>query len=116
MLSNISDMTDRELLMELFEEKRRSETLRNLRVLISLGFLILLVVLGFIYLPPLFRTAGEINASLKEINAFLADAEGSVHLFEDLARDFDMSKINDIADTMKELEPIIQALGSLFGQ
>ena len=112
----IEEMTDRELLMELVEDKRKEQRYRAIKLWTLIALVLLIGITGYVYLRPAIRSAQEISASLKEVTAFLSANESVVKSVEELANQLDVSKINDIASAMKELEPIIQALGKLFGQ
>lgn len=62
MLKPISAMSDHEMLVELMQEKRRGDTLRNIKLVLLGVLLAVLVYLGFRYLPPAiayFKGVGE---------------------------------------------------------
>ena len=112
----IQEMSDRELLLELVEHKRKERTYRIIKTVVLIVLIAVIAAAGYYYLLPAVESAKSIAASLKEVNAFLHDNEGVVKTVDDLAKQIDVSKINGIADTLKEIEPIIQALGRIFGQ
>jgi|GEM_PF-2509529 len=68
MLKPISAMTDHEMLVELMQEKRRGDTLRNIKLILLGVLLAVLVYLGFRYLPPAiayFKALGETMAKIQ---------------------------------------------------
>ncbi len=112
----IEEMSDRELLMELVENKRKEQTYRVVRLCLMLLLIGAVVASGYVYIRPALQSAQEISASLKEVTTFLNANQDVVTTIESIANDIDMNKINAIADTMKELEPSIQAIGKWLGQ
>lgn len=63
----IKSMSDRELLMELVQEKRRAERARKLRSCVLAG-LAALLVLCFVYVPRAVRAVRRYNDTMERLN------------------------------------------------
>lgn len=96
MLKPISAMTDHEMLVELMQEKRRGDTLRN-TTLIALGVLLaVLIYLGFRYLPPIIDYFRSLNETIKTIQA-------------------GVDQVQSVTDSIKDsLGGLLEVLGSWF--
>ena len=112
----IEEMTDRDLLMELVGQKRKEQRYNLIKMILLAVLITVIVLAGYYYLRPAIEAAQAISASLKEVTDFMDANKDVVATIEKLANEIDMTKINGIADTMKQLEPIIESLGKLFGQ
>ena len=64
----IRDMTERELLMELVEEKRREETLRIIERTVSGILLLVVLILIGIYGPRVYRFFHDLYSTVTSIN------------------------------------------------
>lgn len=67
MLKPISAMTDHEMLVELMQEKRRGDAMRNITLVLLGVVLAVLVYLGFRYLPPIIDYFKGLNETIQKI-------------------------------------------------
>ena len=65
--SETSEMTERELLMELVEEKRRAETWRYIQIAWNITILIVVLILAFKFLPGIIAFFKEIHDTMESI-------------------------------------------------
>ena len=71
-----ADMSDRELLMELVEEKRRAETWRYIKLVWYLFILLVIVVLAVKFLPPIisfFRDLYDMIQSVQQTSQEISE-------------------------------------------
>ena len=96
MLKPISAMTDHEMLVELLQEKRRGETLRNIKLVLFGVFLALLAYLGFRYLPPVIEYFRGLNETIQKIQS-------------------GVDQVQTVTDSIKDsVGGLLEKLGGLF--
>lgn len=102
----IEEMSDHEMLVELLKEKRLRDKLRLVKLIVWGAVIVVLVVLGVIYIPPMVRFFKElhdsiesISSSLESLNQTVTDAYGN---------------ITDISDSIKEQLNKLQDLQNLL--
>ena len=62
-----ADMSDRELLMELVEEKRRAETWRYIQLVWYLIILLVIVILAVKFLPPVISFFRDLHDMIQSV-------------------------------------------------
>ena len=60
-------MTDREILIELLQEKRRAENLRWVRLGVVAALVLAIGILCAVYLPPVIRYFRKLNELLERV-------------------------------------------------
>ena len=96
MLKPISAMTDHEMLVELMQEKRRGDTLRNIKLVLCGVLLAVLVYLGFRYLPPAIEFFRNLNDTVQKMQTGI-------------------DQVQTAADSIKEsASGLLELLGGLF--
>ena len=102
----IEEMTDHEMLVELLKEKRLRDKLRLVKLIVWAIVLVVLLILAFIYVPPVIRFFKEvhdnlesISKSLESLNQTVTDAYGN---------------ITDISDSIKEQLENLKALENML--
>ena len=63
----IPEMTDREILIELLQEKRRAENLRWVRLGVVAALVLAIGILCAVYLPPVIRYFRKLNELLERV-------------------------------------------------
>ena len=63
----IPEMTDREMLIELLQEKRRAENLRWVRLGVVAALVLAIGILCAVYLPPVIRYFRKLNELLERV-------------------------------------------------
>ncbi len=102
----IEEMTDHEMLVELLKEKRLRDKLRLVKLIVWAIVLVVLLILAFIYVPPVIQFFKEvhdnlesISKSLESLNQTVTDAYGN---------------ITDISDSIKEQLENLKALENML--
>ena len=97
--SETSEMTERELLMELVEEKRRAETWRYIHIAWNITLLIVVLFLAYKFLPGIIaffkdlhdtvqsikQTADQISQGFQSVADSLSEGGGLWNLFGSLS-------------------------------
>ena len=78
---DVSAMSERELLMELVEEKRKLESIQLIRITIQAVILLVLLFLVLHYGPPVYHFFKQLNDSVNHINTLLDDISSEVDYF-----------------------------------
>ena len=121
-------MKDRELLMELVEDKRRQEKLRYIKYGIAAAVIVLIVVLLLVYLPPVVRTFDKIDGAVDMMQSEMDNISGSfdeameklsefealadkLSVFEELGDK--ISEFEELGDKLKGLEELGDKLGEI---
>ena len=95
MLKPIAAMTDHEMLVELMQEKRRSDRARKIRYMIAGALLLLIAILLYKYLPPAIRYFRSLGESLETIRGGVDSVRGVADNVND--------KINSLWDKLSSL-------------
>lgn len=74
----VEEMTERELLEELVQEKRLQETLRHIRLGVYAVLVVAVAILLAIYLPPVIRYFRQLGATLQQIRQAVEQASASL--------------------------------------
>ena len=112
MRAALDTMTDRELLMELVEDKRRQERYRNIKLAV-IGVIVLAVVILLIrVVPPVVRTFRQVDGFMQSLES--ADFSNTI---QNLEQEIDSirGEFSGAMDKVSELESSfgkIQELGS----
>ncbi len=69
MAKPISAMTDREMLAELLQEKRRNDRARNIQYMIAGALLVIAAVLLYRFLPPVIHYFQRLNDTIDTIQS-----------------------------------------------
>lgn len=79
--SETADMSDRELLMELVEEKRRAETWRYIQLVWYLIILLAVVILAVKFLPPVISFFKDLHDMLESVQQTSQEISQGYHDF-----------------------------------
>ncbi|MBR2801276.1 MAG: hypothetical protein IKE21_01625 [Erysipelotrichaceae bacterium] len=128
-MKEIIDMTDRELLEELVEAKRKQDRREKTRWIILGVFLLVLIYLGFRFIPPIIATLQSIEQALNELNGYGEQIGQSLQALDGLNIDpqklnetleklnslqIDPQKIEDLMDQIATISALLDQLGSFF--
>ena len=128
-MKEIIDMTDRELLEELVEAKRKQDRREKTRWIILGVFLLVLIDLGFRFIPPSITTLQSIVQALNELNGYGEQIGQSLQALDGLNIDpqklnetleklnslqIDPQKIEDLMDQIATISALLDQLGSFF--
>ena len=118
MVPAVETMTERELLMELVNEKRRQEKIRYIKWGISAVIIVLVVVLLIVYLPPVVKTIKKVDNAVDMMQSEIDNIKGSfdeamekLSGFEAIAEEF--SDFDDLKEKLAGLEEIGEKLGEI---
>ena len=118
MVPAVETMTERELLMELVNEKRRQEKIRYIKWGITAVIIILVVVLLIVYLPPVVKTIKKVDSAVDMMQSEIDNIKGSfddamekLSEFEAIAEEF--SDFDDLKEKLAGLEEIGEKLGEI---
>jgi uncharacterized protein YoxC len=96
MLKPIATMTDHEMLVELLQEKRRNDRMKNIKYAILGAVLVILIILAAKYLPPVIRYFRSVQETLQQIQA-------------------SVSQVQNLTDSVKEsVSGLLEKIGGLF--
>ena len=95
MLKPIAAMTDHEMLVELMQEKRRTDRARNIKYMIAGAIILLIIILLIKYLPPAIRYFRSLNESLNTIRGGVDSVRGVADNVND--------KINSLWDKLSSI-------------
>lgn len=74
-MKNVEEMTERELLMELVLEQRRTVALRKIKTAALLALAAVIIVLALIYVPRVVAYFQRVNAAIDRMNELSAQVE-----------------------------------------
>ena len=112
MRQDINMMDDRELLMELVEEKRRRDTFLMIRTVIYGALLLALVICAVRYLPPIIRTVKAISEDLNYIRSTINTIQPTLTDLEDKFSSFEIPE--GLLEELKGLLDSLSGFTSLF--
>ena len=101
-------MTDRELLMELVEDKRRQEKIKYIEWGIAAAVIILVIVLLLVYLPPVVKTFKEVDSAVDMMQSEIDNIKGS---FDEAMEK--LSEFEALADKIPDLEGLEEKFAGL---
>ena len=128
-MKEIIDMTDRELLEELVEAKRKQDRREKTRWIILGVFVLILIYLGFRFIPPIIATIKSIQQGLEQLNGYGEQIGQSLQALDGLNIDpqklnetleklnslqIDPQKIEDLMDQIASISELLDKLGSFF--
>lgn len=108
----IKNMSDRELLMELVQEKRRSERARKFRSCVLAGLAALLLVLGLLYGPRAVRAVRRYNDTMERLNRSVTQVQD----FLDTANALGMEKWQQTVEQLNERLADVQGVLRIGGK
>ena len=77
-----TELNDHELLMELVEEKRRSEKMNNLKFYLVIAFVIAMAVMVYYFLNRIYTTVASYGAVMSQVEAMAGQVCDLDHDFE----------------------------------
>ena len=128
-MKEIIDMTDRELLEELVEAKRKQDRREKTRWIILGVFVLILICLGIRFIPPIIATVKSIQQGLEQLNAYGEQIGKSLEALDGLNIDpqklnetleqlnslqIDPQKIEDLMDQIASISELLDKFGSFF--
>ena len=93
-------MSDREILEELLQEKRRQDTVRYIKYAVWGILLIALIVLAAIYVPKIVTLYNEVQSAMEEVDQATEQI------------DLTMQKINQTLQTLQEDYDSVKSAGA----
>lgn len=121
MKKEISEMTDRELLMELVEETRRAGRMRRVKTILWIAAALVVFVLACLYLPKLSALLRHYNAVMNSLESATARVNESLEEFKILAGEaqgfFDQVNqlgLDKLQEALDELHGVMEQIGSFF--
>lgn len=100
----LEEMTDHEMLVELLEEKRYQERMRNLRIGCKAAVALAVVILLCIYLPPVIRTYRQLNETMQQVRDTVDQVKGAVEQVKGAS--------TRVQGTMDELQGTVNSIRS----
>lgn len=107
MKKEIGLMSDRELLMELVEDKRRAEKWERVRLIAAAALLLAVAVLAAVYVPRLAATLRRVNETMDQVQTLTAQAE----VFFDEIQQIGADKL---AETVENVNAAAQEAGEIM--
>lgn len=96
MLKPIAAMTDHEMLVELLQEKRRADKMRNIKYAIAGAVCAVLIFLLIKYLPPVISYFRSVQETIEQIQS-------------------GVEQVQTVTDTVKDsVTGLLEKIGSLF--
>ena len=105
MRQDLETMSERELLMELVSEKRRTETLRWIKYGVAVACALIIGIYLAKVLPPIIRTITSINDNLQYIRSTLNNLEPAVTSLQEKFSSFSIPEglVEDLEDLLNSL-------------
>ncbi|MBR3227959.1 MAG: hypothetical protein IKF68_05385 [Erysipelotrichaceae bacterium] len=108
-------LNDHELLMELVEEKRRSEKTDKYKFYLIIAFLLALFVMVFVFLNRIYTTVasygevmGQVEQMADQVDAFIKESQGSLTQLNEALN-------KETIDQLKTVLDQLEKIGKIFG-
>ena len=102
------NMTEREMLAELMEDKRRRDKLRWVKIAVAAVVLILVIVFAVKYIVPMSGYVKEIEASMstieKEVDAMKDQAQSIMNDMQSKLDEVDLEGLKSIAQKLEDID------------
>ena len=110
-MKRIEDMTEREMLMELMAEKRLQDRLRAVKIAFGIAVILLLVWLGFTYIPRIIEVYNKWNDVLQQIQETGNKVNGVVDEIKSGPLQSIQSGIDSVKSGVESVKSFLSKLG-----
>jgi predicted PurR-regulated permease PerM len=110
-MKRIEDMTEREMLMELMAEKRLQDRLRAVKIAFWIAVILLLVWLGFTYVPRIIDVYNKWNDVLQQIQETGNKVNGVVDEIKSGPLQSIQSGIDSVKSGVESVKSFLSKLG-----
>ena len=110
MKKEIEQMSDRELMMELVEAKRRAEKWERIRLCVMAALLLTVVVLAAVYVPRITATLRRVNETMDQVQAMSEQAQSFLDSFKSISAEKLAETVENVNATAQEAREIMDKL------
>ena len=103
-MKSIGEMSDHEMLVELMKDKKRRDTLRNVKIVAYVLVIAAVVAAAVIYAPKIIGAVKEVQTLMGKINSIADQTSGVMSNFGD-------DTITQLKSAIEKLNNLLSALG-----